>query len=725
MRRSREVAASIDDSLSGFDAYNLMGDAATALDAFAVEASTSNSPSPTIANRYNRVLLSHLTATTRLKDSAAEGSIAMLADMQRLEDEYNRRSDESGVLSPRKHQRNELIFVFNRALVLFAQGDCTGAANACMEPLHSMLLVKTKAPDDELAKVWARLGFLVLECMLTLSVGRVESWTPSTLAIFKGFTMTNVVEWLEQFDAERGPQFKFLLNLYRSRVDLAVLDSNGKHDEARIRSARKELKQAMDIFQHKLRPSFGAETASVVSSANSEDLSSQAVPTQDQQSQQTPSSVVLQRHNQSALSLKANSEQLKGNTKKSLILCSEALTAVASTSVDSTYETLHENNLAVVYETIGKRHLALHALAKGLRATETKGWTPFYADGTARPDQTLLVLHNTAICALQARNYHSAYECMATCIARSPVFSNRPRSWLRLAEACVGIYSQLTNTNKKFTAIEMNRYVCSATMVLAQHQFISFSHFVCFVREPKGVIIDNAALFKDHPEPKDEELIPTLASLEDIEQVKRNPLVRARAALEHVVHNEGSLDSEALASARLTLAYVHLAFSDYASALKMAEQVLNAPDPSPSADEVTLRSHNRRVATARLYAAESSCTLGDTSRAMTFLVGDGQDDAFDRLASDLGGVTIETAATNGKGKRRLARAQAVVRSSASVITAAMGNLTAAKQLAMSAQAMEDAFACNRERSAARRALAYTLLRGGHHGAALSLLRSLR
>merc|ERR1719491_686349 len=109
---------------------------------------------------------------------------------------------------------------------------------------------------------------------------------------------------------------------------------------------------------------------------------------------------------------------------------------------------------------------------------------------------------------------------------------------------------------------------------------------------------------------------------------------------------------------------------------------------------------------------------------MRYLEGNGQEDAFDRLASELGGVTIEVASSNSLGKARLARAQSMVRSSASVASAALGNLTTAKQLAMSAQAMEDAYSSSRERSNARRALFYCMLREGNSGAALSLLKSL-
>lgn len=232
-------------------------------------------------------------------------------------------------------------------------------------------------------------------------------------------------------------------------------------------------------------------------------------------------------------------------------------------------------------------------------------------------------------------------------------------------------------------------------------------------------------MFADHPEIRNEPVVETLGSQEDLEQVKRNPLVRARATLQYALQYENDLGEEATTAARLTLAYVHLAFRDYSDALSMAKLVLYNHALPTQVDDIRRRISARRMATARMYAAEASCALGQTTEAMKFLVGDGQDDAFDRLASDLSGVTIETAAANGKGKRRLARAQTVVRSSASAVTAAMGNLTAAKQLAMQAQAMEDAFASNRERSSARRALIYTLLRGGHQGPALSLLRSLR
>lgn len=302
-----------------------------------------------------------------------------------------------------------------------------------------------------------------------------------------------------------------------------------------------------------------------------------------------------------------------------------------------------------------------------------------------------------------------------------------------------------------------------------------------------GIVIEDG-LFSDNVGVTREELAPVLGSPEDLEQVQRNPLLRARSALERAILQENThgdpLEADALVSARLSLAYVYLAFSEPRRALAMAQLVAEVVEGQLLEDEdnnantvindgafsdtggggssspALQRLRRRQAATARMYAAEASCALGELNPAMKYLVGDGRSDAFDRMAADLSGVTMETASTNGKGKRRLAKAQAskyclfailillyscelrklyqwltignyfvdehfsVVRSSAGSVTAALGN-PAAKQLANSATAMEDAYLANRERSPARRALIYTLLREGNHSTALSMLMSLR
>ena len=213
----------------------------------------------------------------------------------------------------------------------------------------------------------------------------------------------------------------------------------------------------------------------------------------------------------------------------------------------------------------------------------------------------------------------------------------------------------------------------------------------------------------------------------DLGAVERTPLPIARISLQKAMalfEGEITRDVGGLTSTRLAMSYVCLEHRDFKRALDYATLVLDSSH-EPTAGKITTNAMNRQKATARMYASEASCALGDALGAMRYLVGDGKDDAFDRLASELGGVTIETAAASAQGKARLARAQAMVRCSASAASANLGNLSAAKQLAMSAQAMEDAFSASRENSVARRALVYCMLREGNCGAALSVLRSVR
>lgn len=241
-------------------------------------------------------------------------------------------------------------------------------------------------------------------------------------------------------------------------------------------------------------------------------------------------------------------------------------------------------------------------------------------------------------------------------------------------------------------------------------------------------MVMDSSILQDTMRVQSEELVTSIGSAADMEQVKRNPLLRARFALEHVLRS-GSTDNDdrdVIAAAQLSLAYVSLAFKDYQQAFDISVEILKHDVEGNSSGSDSNHLYTRRqVATARMYAAESLLNLSKTEDSMKYIVGDGKDATLDRLASDIAGVTLETAAVNEKAKRRLAKAQAMVRSAGSVVYSSMGNIQAAKQLANSATAMEDAYESNRERSVARRALIYALLREGHQSSALNLLMSLR
>lgn len=697
-RRPREVdernsnsVAKVDRAEQRADVYYAQGDSLAALNSL-----SKNLNNASVTSKYNHRLLSYLSAP----QPSDKDVKVLLSEMEQWGKDFKNKYRYPSITS-RKRNRDGWITAYNRALLFLASGDTLKCIDICTHRLKGIVKAQKKAPK-ELATVSTRMALLFLEGVLQKSVARI-----SGLYRKEELDIHELISWLDKEDAElKDPQFKFLLALYKSRLDFGER-KNGKHVESKIRSARKEMKSAMEVFQHKLRPSIEGETASLESSdAHSEENSSPANPHQQphqQQQQYAPLSIILQEHNQAALNLKAHLEQLKGNPKKSLILCGESL--AAAKDQDPYYDAMHSNNLALVYQTNQKTYLALHSISKSIRVVMEQQHLNrthiFRTDGTARMDPTLIVLHNTALCSLQARNYLAAYECLAICVQNSKMFSHRTRSWLRMAEACIGTYAKQKDdqTRTNFSTVQADR-------------------------KPKGILIQNTTTSLELP-------VLILGSKEDLEQVKRSPLTRARFCLQNALQiaadttdcDNNEIDNEALSAARLAMVYVFLELKDFRRALELSKIVLDANESSES-DKICRRMGLRRVATARMYASEASCALGDPVEAMKYLVGNGQEDALDRLASELGGVTIEVASANSLGKARLARAQSMVRSSASVASAALGNLTTAKQLAMSAQAMEDAYSSSRERSNARRALVYCMLREGNSGAALTLLRSL-
>jgi hypothetical protein len=257
-------------------------------------------------------------------------------------------------------------------------------------------------------------------------------------------------------------------------------------------------------------------------------------------------------------------------------------------------------------------------------------------------------------------------------------------------------------------------------------------------RELNGIVLQNQVYLEWNAT----SLAPIVGSPQDIEQLQANPLPRARACLTHCIElvtskpTKTQRDGLVVLSARLSMSYICLEQREYDATLKYAGSVLqiasallvanrkNSEDgPSKTVIESTIQ---RQVATSRLYGAEASCAMGDASSSMTILVGE-DDEFIDRLASDLAGVTLEDAANYPDGKARLAKAQAMVRCNASIVSARLDELETAKQFAVSAQAMEGAYQSTtskkEEPSYAKRALVYCVLRDGNSSEALKLLRS--
>ncbi len=250
------------------------------------------------------------------------------------------------------------------------------------------------------------------------------------------------------------------------------------------------------------------------------------------------------------------------------------------------------------------------------------------------------------------------------------------------------------------------------TVCRINHSFAGSSQYfvLFFYRVPKGIVFDSS-LYRNRIANAKDEPLAILGSADDIGQVKHNPLLRARSCLKYVLQSaDDTIERDVSISAGLSLCYVELAFGNYRKVRDMVNTLLPEIQEVVANDEKkseNIRSlHKRQIATASMYLAEASSALGDLGAARNIL-GHGNHDQLNQLASHLSGVTVEQAAKNESALRRLAKAKSMVQSSAAVVTAALGSTSSAKELAQSVKATNDERSSQATDSSARRALIYS------------------
>jgi tetratricopeptide (TPR) repeat protein len=512
--------------------YDATGDSEGAMRLMVSESKNNNSTEQTPQQEYNCLLLTALATSTTTpigssnskkkkkgKSGSKDDDVSLLNES--LEDARTVvKNSHSGNLRNKRAIAEDWVLAYNRGLVLLSKGSVVESIQEAWSYLQPVIHPDSSSsqPQTPPLELACRMGFLILEGLLTLYPTRIHGQTSDANhkagigyeedSSFDLRMLDTVLAWLtenveltkapptqqttgvasdNQHPSEGNaaaatatvgggpdPQLKFLLSLYESRVNFFERTTgDASIRDKHMRSARKELKQAMEIFQHKLRPER-ADTSSLASissevtgggnSSNNDGKETQvdratSPPLLSSSTSKNHSQLsrILQGQNQAALNLKANAEQLKGNAKKSLVLCGEAQSFNSSESGSSSssnsgnssyYDAIHQNNLAIVYESRGKSHLALHAFSKAVRsAIESNNANTnhcnFESDGTARPDVTLHVLNNAAVCSLKSRNYPAAYECYAIGLATSNSWRKRSRTWLRLSEACIGLNAKV------------------------------------------------------------------------------------------------------------------------------------------------------------------------------------------------------------------------------------------------------------------------------------------
>ena len=291
--------------------YDVTGDSEAAMRLMA-EGKNGSEQSP--QNEYNCLLLTALATSTtpssnsgkkkKKNKSNKDDDISLLDES--LEDARTVVRN-SHSLRNKSAIAEDWVLAYNRGLVLLSTGKVEESIREAWSYLKPIIHPETSSekqqpPPVELS---CRMGFLILEGMLTLYPTRMHGNTSTTndanyeqTSTFDLRLLDKVLAWLTEnveltkaqpiaaandnhqdsnaAAAAKGgpdPQLKFLLSLYESRVnffertttDVATRD---KH----MRSARKELKQAMEIFQHKLRPERDGTSSLASLSSFSEDI---------------------------------------------------------------------------------------------------------------------------------------------------------------------------------------------------------------------------------------------------------------------------------------------------------------------------------------------------------------------------------------------------------------------------------------------------------------------
>lgn len=285
--------------------------------------------------------------------------------------------------------------------------------------------------------------FLLLEVLL--QIAQHSLYTEQQKELFSKQT-TTVLNYLQQSnpfsasesDSQASPQSTnnvdqnaramvhnivvFRLHLYKCRV-LTLLGQS--------KSAKKEIRSALEIFQRELRP-----IADEIANGSAQNLLKRARALLPLAS--------LERQNCMALYLKANLEYLRQNYKKALkvlISCHRAETGGG--------HRLHEpegdcyyNNLGCIYMKMSRYHVASLFFQRALHEmspSSANAMPEVEPDGQLNHKFTGEILYNAGLSLLMSQKPLEAFHAFESAAS---LYRFRPHFWIRLAECCIVYHSQ-------------------------------------------------------------------------------------------------------------------------------------------------------------------------------------------------------------------------------------------------------------------------------------------
>lgn len=205
-------------------------------------------------------------------------------------------------------------------------------------------------------------------------------------------------------------EFRFRLHLYRAKFMLL---------QCKLKTAKKEVKSALEIFQKEIKPyDRGDSTAS-----------SSVLSMESEKTSSTIGHPCLAVQNSTALFLKANLEYLKRNYTKCIKL-------LASCTQEAVSESVLLNNMGCIHYQMGHRKAAQSYFARALQATMKANKMDAIVIVSSCHHE---IMYNNGLHLLLQGDYALAFRCFHE---SSRLFFNRPKLWLRLGECCTAAFAK-------------------------------------------------------------------------------------------------------------------------------------------------------------------------------------------------------------------------------------------------------------------------------------------
>ena len=462
--------------------YEARGEAKAALDAYN---SLNDASGQNVAMQHNLTLLTYLAGTHKTNEQAYLTQ-AYLTALKGLHSRIDRDYEDDSDLT-----LQQLVLSYNLALHSYFSREFE-VAEKIIYPIFEIIQNKEEGYKDMYhGHIKCKIAFLLVDCMLEVYdveiVKEILDWVEKYITAQSESSMdeTSVIDCHPSLTEESDSELKFRLHCYRARFLFISAERDKTILDVSTKKARKELKNAMEIFNHKLSSKKsnadstcdgGSVQDSVAISVDSGIGNGNGINNDRHRLNNNNVTVMIGNGHdinddnrspferkksdtqyQHALYLKARLEYLKGNTKKSLKLCSEAQNTATRNHGDemtSIHHAIYNSNVAIVHQTSGQYFLAMHYYAHALEhieiARKESNWikedgTNASGDGTMNQISVKQVLYNAAICAQKCGNYASSCECMLRYLELSDVSATHPFPWLHLAESCIGKLKKFLN----------------------------------------------------------------------------------------------------------------------------------------------------------------------------------------------------------------------------------------------------------------------------------------